>query len=1058
MPRMTVLLVSLFAATVAQAGVQTSDGSVIKGDLPSANVTFSQVGVNPASGHSYEFVRLSTAISWHDAVIMAENAGGYLATVTDSVKARIVTTLLSGPGDEAWLGASDEAQEGAWTWITGEPWGYTNWYPGEPNAGRDTEDYLLATSGLGGRWVDVWDNNYGLIIEHDTATRNIIFNPLNGHSYEYVKLPGDVFWHDAVIMAQNAGGYLATITDSTEAAIVTTFLSIPGNNATWLGGSDEAQEGVWAWVTGEAWDYTNWYPGEPNAAYPNQDYLEAQHVLGGRWVDVEDGCDGIIIEKDSTSPNVIINPANGHKYEFVRLETAISWHEAVTMAENAGGYLTTVTDSIEARIVTTLLSNSGSEAWLGASDEAQEGTWTWITGEPWGYTNWYPGEPNAGRDTEDYLLATNGLGGRWVDVWDNNYGLIIETGGSFVHGPAIVSVSPAQHELDVSVGSPIQVVFDTDMDSTTINRSTFLVSGHLFGRYSGVVEFDVATRTATFQADRSFAVGERVTVVLTDAIQSADGTPLPVGQIWMFTMSSSCEGETALVVTGTVAVGSRPNSVVLADFDNDGDLDMATVNRGSGDVSVSLNLGHANYAPEVRYPTGPIPHHLTVADVDNDGAMDLVTGNCGEPEVSILWGDGLGGFNERSNLSVGDCTEPVCAADFDGDGDLDIAASISYGNHIGVFENLGSRNFASPVLFYVGHRTIFNYTADVNNDFILDLLSANRDDNTVSTVLGSGNLSFGSPVAYAAGNGTHAVTTTDLNGDSYVDLVAVSQWSDDFSVLLNTGSGTFSSSVSYPTGPAPHRVCAGDINGDGFADLFTGNYEGSTITMRLGNGDGTLGPNLEVTTGSNPVEVAMGDLDGDGDLDLAVANMGGNNVAIVLSTCADESQAPSQPTLRYPTDAQSVLYEMLPAFSWTQAVDPNPGDTVHYKLELSIDPDFSFVKTIDDITDTEYQLTDSLDFGTHYWWRVIATDPSGNFSVSDTADFWTWTLGDVNHSHTVTLGDVMVLVDYMFISHTPIEPPMAGDMNGDCKITLGDIMWLVADLFISRVELRVGCE
>ena len=593
MPRMTVLLVSLFAATVAQAGVQTSDGSVIKGDLPSANVTFSQVGVNPASGHSYEFVRLSTAISWHDAVIMAENAGGYLATVTDSVEARIVTTLLSGPGDEAWLGASDEAQEGAWTWITGEPWGYTNWYPGEPNAGRDTEDYLLATSGLGGRWVDVWDNNYGLIIEHDTATRNIIFNPLNGHSYEYVKLPGDVFWHDAVIMAQNAGGYLATITDSTEAAIVTTFLSIPGNNATWLGGSDEAQEGVWAWVTGEAWDYTNWYPGEPNAAYPNQDYLEAQHVLGGRWVDVEDGCDGIIIEKDSTSPNVIINPANGHKYEFVRLSTAISWHDAVTMAENAGGYLATVTDSGEARIVTTLLSGSGDEAWLGASDDAQEGAWTWITGEPWGYTNWYPGEPNAGYPNEDYLLVTNGLGGRWVDVWDDNYGLIIES------------------------------------ETRTLER----------------------------------------------------------------------------------------------------------------------------------------------------------------------------------------------------------------------------------------------------------------------------------------------------------------------------------------------------------------------------------------------------------------------------------------PTLVWPLTSDHIIYDMLPTFSWTDVT----GD-VTYRLELSIDQNFAFLMTVDSLVAPEHQLADSLDFGTHYWWRVIATDQNGNFSVSDTADFWTWTLGDVNHTHNVSISDVMTLIDHLYISRAPIVPPRVGDVNGDCKISIVDVARLVAHMFISRVELRVGCE
>jgi hypothetical protein len=327
MPRITVLLVTLLAAAVVQAELVVSDGEVEK-EISLSEVTSSQVAVNPANGHTYEYIRLSSAISWHDALTMAENVGGYLATITDASEAAIVTSLLSDYGDEAWLGASDETQEGVWTWANGEPWGYTNWYPGEPNAGYPNEDYLLAQNILGGRWVDVWDNNYGLIIESDTVTPNIIFNPHNGHSYEYLKLPGDVSWHEAVAMAENAGGYLATITDSTEAAIVTTFLSMPGNDATWLGGSDEAEEGVWAWVTGEPWDYTNWYPGEPNAAYPTQDYLEAQHALGGRWVDVEDECDGLIIESETQPQDrpSLIYPT-GDDFTLYEMLPAFTWTE-----------------------------------------------------------------------------------------------------------------------------------------------------------------------------------------------------------------------------------------------------------------------------------------------------------------------------------------------------------------------------------------------------------------------------------------------------------------------------------------------------------------------------------------------------------------------------------------------------------------------------------------------------------------------------------------------------------------------------------------------------------
>ena len=32
----------------------------------------------------------------------------------------------------------------------------------------------------------------------------------------------------------------------------------------WLGGTDEKNEGVWEWITGEAWKFTKWAANEPN--------------------------------------------------------------------------------------------------------------------------------------------------------------------------------------------------------------------------------------------------------------------------------------------------------------------------------------------------------------------------------------------------------------------------------------------------------------------------------------------------------------------------------------------------------------------------------------------------------------------------------------------------------------------------------------------------------------------------------------------------------------------------------------------------------------------------
>ena len=39
--------------------------------------------------------------------------------------------------------------------------------------------------------------------------------------------------------------------------------------------------------------------------------------------------------------------------------------------------------------------------WLGANDMHMEGSWSWPSGQPFGYTNWVEGEPNDSNGLED---------------------------------------------------------------------------------------------------------------------------------------------------------------------------------------------------------------------------------------------------------------------------------------------------------------------------------------------------------------------------------------------------------------------------------------------------------------------------------------------------------------------------------------------------------------------------------------------------------------------------------------------------------------------------------
>ena len=83
------------------------------------------------------------------------------------------------------------------------------------------------------------------------------------------------------------------------------------------------------------------------------------------------------------------NPENSHLYLYV--EMAKTWHGASTYCRSRGGHLVTIESASENDFVYEL---SKGNTWLGASDEAQEGTWVWVTGEQLIYTNWEKDEPN----------------------------------------------------------------------------------------------------------------------------------------------------------------------------------------------------------------------------------------------------------------------------------------------------------------------------------------------------------------------------------------------------------------------------------------------------------------------------------------------------------------------------------------------------------------------------------------------------------------------------------------------------------------------------------------
>jgi len=171
-------------------------------------------------------------------------------------------------------------------------------------------------------------------------------------------------------------------------------------------------------------------------------------------------------------------------------------------------------------------------------------------------------------------------------------------------------------------------------------------------------------------------------------------------------------------------------------------------------------------------------------------------------------------------------------------------------------------------------------------------------------------------------------------------------------------------------------------------------------------------------------------------------------------------EPPSAFNVLYPPDTGNMpVFDMLTNFLWSQSFDPDPLDTVKYKFEMAIDSKFSFVNTIDSIENTSYTLTDSLKFGTHYWWKVTAFDKDGLTTQStNIPDFWSWMLGDVNYDHDVNVADLVYMVDYLFRGGTAIYPEIVGDVDQDCNINVADIVYVVHSLWKGGPDPLIGCE
>ncbi len=419
-----------------------------------------------------------------------------------------------------------------------------------------------------------------------------------------------------------------------------------------------------------------------------------------------------------------------------------------------------------------------------------------------------------------------------------------------------------------------------------------------------------------------------------------------------------------------IALGASPGDSLLADLNNDGNLDLAVVNRDDNSVSIRLGNGNGQFGEPTTTPVGTLPGRIISGDLDQDGRVDLAVSDRDSGSITVLFGDGRGGVDRSEVLAAavpGFATDaPLAVGDINGDGRLDLLLGSWFYATISIFYANSSGGFLSPVTLAWNDRPTDIVLADFNHDGQLDI-AATIQPNGVALRLNTGGGTFGNVQRFLAGfltSKSTAIDAGDINGDGHIDIVFEneSQNSPPY-FLLGDGLGNFSGPESVNDTSVPVNITdlrLADVNGDHALDIVTADSLNDRIAIFLGDGVGGFKPRLNFVAGDFPVSVNIGDIDSDGQSDILSALRQDNAVVVFESLPAARTQLltntfeyePGFSRLTRHVDAEGRVYDYQ--------INPANGNLLSVTGPLGYSMSYTYTPQgfVDTTTDTLGRVTD----------------------------------------------------------------------------------------------------
>ncbi|WP_430965533.1 FG-GAP repeat domain-containing protein [Spongiimicrobium sp. 2-473A-2-J] len=286
--------------------------------------------------------------------------------------------------------------------------------------------------------------------------------------------------------------------------------------------------------------------------------------------------------------------------------------------------------------------------------------------------------------------------------------------------------------------------------------------------------------------------------------------------------------------------------MAIADFDQDGDMDIVFVSEDDRTNEYYLNKGNGYFEnASALLKVKGISNLVGTTDFNSDGFPDLIVGNQGQNFV--LLNDGKGQFLDRTSAYLTSntyTTQDLELADLDGDGDLDMVEANETYNRVLI--NSGKGSFVDESkkrLPRVNDQTREVEVADIDADGDLDIFFANVDfrgfGNPQNRLLINDGKGYFTEITEEAlpksAYRTVGATFFDVNNDHYMDILSGNRFNGtQMIVLLNDRKSRFVDRTKeyFPEcNSYTFDFQVADFNADGLMDVYLCNFRGKDILL-----------------------------------------------------------------------------------------------------------------------------------------------------------------------------------------------------------------------------------